>query len=66
MEREKCHVMVIDDEPIVGKRLKQILEKAGYRIEVFVDGYSALNDLKKSSYDIIVTDMNVSSRQGGE
>ena len=64
MEREKCHVMVIDDEPIVGKRLKQILEKAGYRIEVFVDGYSALNDLKKSSYDIIVTDLKMEGVDG--
>lgn len=64
MEREKCRLMVIDDEPIVGKRLKQIFEKAGYEIEVFIDGQSALNDLKKNSCDIIVTDLKMEGVDG--
>ena len=34
--------MVIDDEPIVVKRLKPALEKSGYEVEVFVNATEAL------------------------
>ena len=64
MEQGKYRLMVIDDEPIVGKRLRQILEKAGYDIKVFTDGRSALNDLRKNSYDIVVTDLKMEDVDG--
>ncbi|MEK6528954.1 MAG: response regulator [Nitrospirota bacterium] len=64
MEREKCLLMVVDDEPIVGKRLKQVFEKAGYRTGVFTDGPSALKDLKENSYNIVVTDLKMQDVDG--
>jgi CheY-like chemotaxis protein len=41
--------MVIDDEPIVGKRLKRLLEKEGYDIKVFTEGATAIEELEKSA-----------------
>ncbi len=64
MKKEKYLMMVVDDEPIVGKRLKQIFEKAGYNTEVFIKGRSALEDLEKNSYDIIVTDLKMDEVDG--
>ncbi|GBE06604.1 MAG TPA: response regulator [Nitrospirae bacterium] len=64
MEKEKYLMMVVDDEPIVGKRLKQIFEKAGYNTEVFTGGRSALEDLKKKKYDIVVTDLRMDDVDG--
>ena len=34
---EKLQVMILDDEPIVGKRLKPTLMKSGFEVEVFLD-----------------------------
>ena len=56
--------MVIDDEPIVGKRLKQIFEKAGYKVAAFTQGAAALQELEKGSYDIIVTDLKMEGVDG--
>ncbi len=40
---ERClQILVLDDEPIVGKRLRAALEKSGYAVEVFEDSRAAL------------------------
>lgn len=56
--------MVIDDEPIVGKRLKQIFEKAGYNVAIFTSGAPALLELDENPYDIIVTDLKMEGLDG--
>jgi len=56
--------MVVDDEPIVGRRLKQIFEKAGYKVKVFTNGQPALEELKENVYDIIVTDLKMEGING--
>ena len=56
--------MVVDDEPIVCRRLKQILEKAGYEVTAFDNGVHAINELEKSAYDIIVTDLKMEGVDG--
>ena len=64
MRNEKCRLMVIDDEPIVCRRLKQILGKAGYDVTVFDNGLHAINELEKNTYDIIVTDLKMEGVDG--
>jgi DNA-binding NtrC family response regulator len=50
-------VLVIDDEPIVGKSLKLALGKVGFSVEVFEDPIKALKRLEEKSFDIVVTDV---------
>jgi DNA-binding NtrC family response regulator len=57
-------VLVLDDEPIVGKRLKPALEKEGYTVEVFEDGRSALARLGQQRFDIVVTDVRMDDVDG--
>jgi len=64
MKENKCRLMVIDDEPIVCRRLKQILEKTGYEVDVFNDGADAIKGLGENSYDIIVTDLKMEGVDG--
>jgi DNA-binding NtrC family response regulator len=64
MNSDSCRLMVIDDEPIVCKRLKQILEKAGYEVAVFNEGENALQELDRLPYDIIVTDLKMEGVDG--
>lgn len=51
--------MIIDDEPIVGKRLRLVFEKLGYEVEVFTSGREALKRLEAEPFDIVVTDLKM-------
>jgi DNA-binding NtrC family response regulator len=56
--------MIIDDEPIVGKRLKRLLEKDGYEVEAFTRGSVAAEELERKSFDIIITDLKMGRVDG--
>ena len=60
----KLKIMIVDDEPIVGKRLKQALTKFGIDVEVFEDSETALNRLKDKNFDIVVTDIRMEKIDG--
>jgi DNA-binding NtrC family response regulator len=61
---KKLQIVIIDDEPIVGKRLKQALAKFGIDVEVFEDPETALNRLKDKNFDIVVTDVRMDKVDG--
>ena len=63
MDRQ-LRIMILDDEPIVGKRLKPALEKSGFIIEVFEDGTTALRRLQEQQFDIVVTDVRMGDVDG--
>lgn len=60
----KLHVMILDDEPIVGKRLSPALTKAGFEVEVFMSPTEALNRLNEKEFDIVVTDLRMEEVDG--
>jgi DNA-binding NtrC family response regulator len=60
----KLQIMVIDDEPIVGKRLKQALTKFGIDVEVFENPEIAVNRLEDKRFDIVVTDIRMDKVDG--
>jgi len=57
-------IMVVDDESIVGKRLKAALEKSGYDVEVCEDGASAVRQISEKMFDIVVTDVRMDEVDG--
>lgn len=57
-------IMILDDEPIVGKRLKPALTKYGVEVEVFEDSVKALNRLNEKDFDIVVTDVRMEEVDG--
>lgn len=57
-------VMVLDDEPIVGDRLRPALEKAGFQVEVFTDSTAAIDRLKETRFNVLVTDMKMRGPSG--
>ncbi|GBE06596.1 MAG TPA: response regulator [Nitrospirae bacterium] len=56
--------MVVDDEPIVGKRLKRLFKKEGYEVEAFTRSASAIMELDKKTFDIIITDLKMEGVDG--
>jgi DNA-binding NtrC family response regulator len=63
---DKLRIMVIDDEEIVGKRLKPALEKRGDIIEAFVNSRDALMRLAEERFDIVITDIRMDEIDGLE
>jgi len=57
-------IMIVDDEPIVGKRLKRLFEKDGYNVEIFSRGSMALKELENKKFDIIITDLKMGKVDG--
>ena len=63
---KKLHILILDDEPIVGERLKPALEKEGYQVETFVDPNKALARIGDKEFDIVVTDIRMDEMDGIE
>jgi len=59
-------LLVVDDEPIVGKRLKQVFTKIGFEIETYTDSASALIAIAERPFDIVVTDLKMDGMDGME
>ncbi|MEO5358625.1 MAG: response regulator [Nitrospirae bacterium YQR-1] len=61
---KRLRVLVVDDEPIVGKRLKPVLTKMGCDVETFENPKAALNAIMEQEYDIVVTDIRMDGVDG--
>ena len=61
---DKLCVMILDDEPIVGKRLSPPLIKAGFDVEFLEDPTKALARLNEKEFDIVVTDLRMEGVDG--
>lgn len=61
---EKLKIIVVDDEPLVGKRLKPALEKSGYEVEIYETGAGALKRIEEKNFDIVVTDVRMDEVDG--
>jgi DNA-binding NtrC family response regulator len=62
----KLEILLLDDEPIVGKRLKPALAKIGCNVEVFEDPRKALDRINGKTFDIVVTDIRMDEIDGLE
>ena len=60
----KTKILILDDEPIVGKRLKPAFQKAGYEVETFTDSASALARVEEKQFDIVITDLKMEGTDG--
>jgi len=57
-------ILVVDDESIVGRRLKPALEKSGYEVEVCESGRNAIARVDEKTFDIVVTDVRMDEIDG--
>jgi DNA-binding NtrC family response regulator len=66
MSTQKLRVMVLDDEPIVCKRLQPALEKLGFEVDTFTQSLEALHQVQSSQtpYDIVITDLKMKGIDG--
>ncbi len=64
VEKNGLRIMVLDDEPIVCKRLKPTFEKMGHSVETYTDSVKAIARLQETRFDIVITDLKMEGADG--
>jgi len=59
-------VLLVDDEPAVRDMLARLLTHAGYDVCTAENGFDALLQLKRTFFDVIVSDLNMPKMSGFE
>ncbi len=60
------HVLVVDDDEVVGQMVVPLLQRAGYRVTLVGDGRAAVQavEAEPGAFDIVVTDFNMPGLSG--
>ncbi len=66
MTKSKPTIMVVDDEPVIGKCLTMVLDGRNYRTIFFTNGKEALVHLKSNPVALLLTDMQMPEMTGLE
>jgi CheY-like chemotaxis protein len=56
-QQQPKEVLIVDDDPLIVKILKEPLERAGYRVRVATHGLEALQFVKACQPDLIILDI---------
>jgi two-component system, sensor histidine kinase len=59
-------VMLIDDNDMILKLTKSILQKSNFKVSTFLDGLSAIESLKKEDFDVVLLDLHMPETDGFE
>ena len=59
-------VLVIDDDPVVGKSFDRVLSPKGYAVISAANGAEALDKIAKERYDVVFTDIKMPGMDGLE
>lgn len=57
-------LLVIDDDPAIGKLIKKFLEHKGYYVDTALNGKDGLAKIASESYDIVITDIKMPGMDG--
>ena len=61
-------IMLVDDEKSIRSVFKDLLERNGYKVNAFENGFEALKEFKKNPdhFDLVITDMTMPGIPGDE
>jgi DNA-binding NtrC family response regulator len=62
----KRHVLVIDDDAVVGRSFDRVLSDKGYEVDTARNGEEGLKDIEAQAYDVIFTDIKMPGIDGLE
>ena len=63
---EKLNILVVDDDKMIAKTLKDILIFKGFQVETAASAGEALNILKEKSFDCMISDVKMPDMNGVE
>ena len=62
----KRHVLVIDDDAVVGRSFDRVLSGKGYEVDTALNGEEGLRDIDAHEYDVVFTDIKMPGMDGLE
>lgn len=57
-------IMIIEDDKLISKELKELLENSGYEVEILEDFKNSLNEILNYSPNLILLDINIPYENG--
>ena len=60
----KGHILVVDDETAIRDLISEVLNIAGFKVTTSADGLDALNQIRRSKFDLILLDVNLPKVDG--
>ena len=63
---ETAVILVVDDEENAREGLSKILSKEGHNVETASNGREAIESIRKTSFDLVITDMRMPQMDGFE
>ncbi len=64
--KQQIKILLVDDDEGVCHSFSRLLEKRGYSVETLQSAIDAIKSLKKSEYDILLTDLKMPEMDGIE
>ncbi|MBN2463062.1 MAG: response regulator [Dehalococcoidia bacterium] len=61
-----AHILVIDDEPVIGQLFRDSLEKNGYHVTTMLSSLEALELVARQHFDLIFLDLAMPELDGSE
>ncbi|OGW79716.1 MAG: hypothetical protein A3G33_01555 [Omnitrophica bacterium RIFCSPLOWO2_12_FULL_44_17] len=63
-EIEKGNILVIDDDPLLTRTLKKILERSGYCVDVAGNGFEGIKKAKSGFFHLVLCDIRMPGLDG--
>lgn len=61
---KSLHILIVDDEPLVGEAVKASLNSDGHLVEIVDNGIAALTRLMNGQFDLVITDLAMPKMNG--
>jgi CheY-like chemotaxis protein len=59
-----CRIAVIDDEPLILRATKRLLQGMGYRVRAYADGRIAVELMRRERVDVVLVDLHMDEMDG--
>jgi len=59
-------ILVVDDDPVIGKLFAVVLQRAGYEVDLAEDGLKGVEMWEKGDYDLVLMDVQMPRMDGFE
>ena len=60
----ECAILIVEDDAAIRRLVRMVLERAGYNVEVAVDGVEAVLKMGLIDFDVIVLDLMMPNLDG--
>lgn len=63
-DRKQARILVVDDEPVICRSMKRILERQGYSVATAESGNEAIGAYRMERFDLVVSDYRMPNMNG--